>query len=202
MAIYCGILQAIHQARRLRNRAASIDVRQAELFFQLALPITTQKLDIVYYLIMDGLSVAASSFAVLSLATQLADSFKKLYDFWSSFRDAPNDVRTFTKDLKLLSAILSKIELEGKRYGSGSETLDVLESCKEQVASFMTLMRDIIPGFEAESRHTRTWSSLKAAFKKEKILQFRNCLRETKITLILATNSTRLVSLSLEFSRH
>ena len=149
---------------------------------------------LVYCLIMDGLSAAASGIAVVSIAIQLAESVKKLHDFWSSVKDAPDEVRAFRKDLGLLSTILSKIEREENQYGTSPETLEVLENCKEQVASLTALVRNISPGFEAASRRARKWSALKAAFKKDKRLEFRDCLRETKITLILARQSSRSVS--------
>jgi len=134
---------------------------------------------------MDGLSNAASGIAVVSIAIQLADSVKKLYDFWSSVKDAPESIRAIAKELELLSGILDKIE--HGQHGTGSEISNVLESCREQVASLVTIVNSLVPGFEAESRRTRTWSSLKAVFKKDKVAEFRMCLAETKITLNLAT---------------
>jgi hypothetical protein len=42
---------------------------------------------------MDGLSSGASILAVVSLAIQLADSVKKIYEFWESVQDAPEVIR-------------------------------------------------------------------------------------------------------------
>lgn len=41
---------------------------------------------------MDGLSGAASVNAVVSLTVQLAESAKKLYDFWNLVDEAPDFV--------------------------------------------------------------------------------------------------------------
>ncbi|OBT53430.1 hypothetical protein VE04_06667 [Pseudogymnoascus sp. 24MN13] len=133
---------------------------------------------------MDGLSAAASGIAVVSLAIQLAESVKKLHSFWESVKDAPKHFCAIQTDLRLLSTILEKIDREEDL--SDPYIRDVLKNCEGQVASLVATVSDIVPGFKAESRRTRAWTSLKAAFKKEKVGEFKSCLRETMSTLRLA----------------
>ena len=55
------------------------------------------------------MDAAASVIAVVSIAIQLADSVKKLSDFWKSVEAAPLDVQTMITDLDLLSLVLHDI---------------------------------------------------------------------------------------------
>lgn len=140
---------------------------------------------------MDGLSAAASGITVVSLAIQLAESVKKLHDFWESVKDAPKHFCAIQTDLQLLSTILEKIDREEDL--SDPYIRDVLKNCEGQVASLVATVNDIVPGFKAESRRTRAWATLKAAFKKEKVSEFKSCLQETMSTLRLALMMARLV---------
>ncbi|OBT85963.1 hypothetical protein VE02_04793 [Pseudogymnoascus sp. 03VT05] len=113
---------------------------------------------------MDGLSAAASGIAVVSLAIQLAETVKKLHDFWDSVKDPPKHFCAVQTDLQLLSTILEKIDREEDL--SDPYLHDVLKNCEEQVAALVKL--------------------LKAAFKKEKVGEFKSCLHKTMSTLRLA----------------
>ncbi len=83
---------------------------------------------------MDGLSGAASVIAVVSFAIQLAESTKKLYDFWKSVDDAPDSVREIVADLKLLSTTLTEIAIHEQKYGNNGSITDILESSMSQSA--------------------------------------------------------------------
>lgn len=135
---------------------------------------------------MDGLSGAASGLAVVSLTIQLADSIKKLCDFWDSVQDAPNDIRAIVKEMRLLSAVLEGIQLNELDYGPDPTTRSVLETCADKVKTLFGLVDDLEPGFTSMSKRVRKWSALKATLRSEKIKKFRVSLEETKITLILA----------------
>ena len=135
---------------------------------------------------MDGLSGAASGIAVVSIAIQLADSIKKLYEFWTSVQDAPEDIRAIVKELRLLSAVLDGIKLNEQRYGPDPTTTIVLESCTDKVTALVGLVDDLEPGFASTSRRHRKWSAFKMTLRSEKIKKLRVSLEETKATLILA----------------
>lgn len=139
---------------------------------------------------MDGISGAASGIAVVSLAIQLADSIKKLCEFWDSVQDAPNDIRAIVKELRLFSAVLEGIQLNELRYGPDPITRSVLESCADKVSALVGLVDDLEPGFASMSIRVRKWSAFKATLRSEKIKKFRVSLDETKITLRLARQSS------------
>lgn len=79
---------------------------------------------------MDGLSGGASIIAVVSLAVQLAENAKKLYDFWQSVGEAPASIRTIATELKVLSTVLADIAAHDQKYGPDEITTSVLESCE------------------------------------------------------------------------
>lgn len=56
---------------------------------------------------MDGLSAGASVIVAVSVALQLVESVKHLYDFWESIEDAPQSVRDIAKELSVLSTVLA-----------------------------------------------------------------------------------------------
>ena len=61
---------------------------------------------------MEGLSATASGLAVVSVAVQLAESFKKLSDFWKSIKEAPDDIREISVELEVLSSVLIQIAFD------------------------------------------------------------------------------------------
>lgn len=58
---------------------------------------------------MDGLSAAASVMAVTSLAFQLAESTKSLFDFWDSIQHVPEEINDIKSELESLKNVLEKI---------------------------------------------------------------------------------------------
>jgi hypothetical protein len=85
---------------------------------------------------MDGLSGAASIIGVISFTVQLAETAKKLYDFWSSVDEAPDFVHEIVADMKLLSTTLAEIALHEKKHGNNGLIRDILESCMSDVSVF------------------------------------------------------------------
>lgn len=65
--------------------------------------------------------------AVVSIAVQLAENAKKIYDFWNSVKDAPASVRAVTEDVGLLMRVLSE-DAGSDRFGN-KLTEDVLLTC-------------------------------------------------------------------------
>lgn len=96
---------------------------------------------------MDGLSSAASGFAVISLAIQLADGVKKLCDFWNSVKDAPEDIQGVIADLRLLLIVLTEMAVEDQHVESDSALAAVLKACNDKIHRLADLTNDLEPGF-------------------------------------------------------
>ncbi|PQE07814.1 ankyrin repeat-containing protein [Rutstroemia sp. NJR-2017a WRK4] len=132
---------------------------------------------------MDPFSAAASAIGVISLAIQLADSINKLHEFWSSVRDAPQEVREITNDLKCLTSLLKEVANGGNH---GPNVQWGLECCETKLKSLFNIVQQLDPNFYSSNRRARIWNSVKVTLKKNKLKEFRDSLEGTKTTLILA----------------
>ncbi len=88
---------------------------------------------------MEGISAAASSFAVISIADQLVDRVKQLYQFWSAVKEAPCYIRAISSELRLLLSILAEIANHDqvRSVNTTGAATDVLRSCKPQTSTFL-----------------------------------------------------------------
>ncbi|KAI9876025.1 MAG: hypothetical protein M1830_007522 [Pleopsidium flavum] len=146
---------------------------------------------------MDGLSAAASCIAVGSLSIQLAENTKRLYDFWSSVQDAPKEIQAILRDLKILLSVLQNIQVEEQTHGPSTSSVinNALESCLEKVVALKSFISQFESGYASGSRTRRKWSSIKAAFQKDRVEKFRSSINETKLNLGLALQHINHVNL-------
>lgn len=135
---------------------------------------------------MDGLSVAASGIAVVSIAIQVTDSIRKMSDFIESIEEAPEDIESTCSELQLLSSLLKDIRLRHPVLDTNSSVTKVLKSLERKITSFTALANRYKLSLNSQSRRTRTWSAIKVASKREKFKKYRESLNDTKSTLILA----------------
>ena len=132
---------------------------------------------------MDG---ASSAIAVVSITIQLADSVRKLYDFWSSVKDAPEDVQGITTDLELLQSVFSNIAYDAQHGEPNAILTAVLWNCNRNVEKLFAILKDIEPGFASASLTTRKWSAIKFVFKEGKVKKFQDIIERLKSSLLLA----------------
>ena len=131
---------------------------------------------------MDGVSGA---FAVVSLALQLADSVKKLNDFWDSVRDAPKDIQATNSDLKILQSILSSIAHDAQHTEPDDILTNALQSCKTEVATLVSILDVIQPGFASSRLHTQKLTAIKAVLMGAKLKKFQDIVERLKSSLLL-----------------
>ncbi|KAI9649749.1 hypothetical protein NHQ30_002330 [Ciborinia camelliae] len=117
---------------------------------------------------MDGLSSASSAFAVISLTVQLAQSVKKLVEFWKAVEDAPGDVNELFNDLELLSAVLVK---NHNKFAQHSP-YDLI--AKRIFSKF---------AFTSPSSRKRKWAALKITLKNDEIKKMRNSVGESFVAV-------------------
>lgn len=134
---------------------------------------------------MEVLSATASGIAVVSLAFQLAESVKKLYDYWNSIKEAPEDIEAISMDLELLSSILTQIAHEAQHVEPDSNLVPALNGCWVKVRILTTILNEIEPGFASTSLRVRKWTALKAVFKRGQLKKFQEALGSLKCTLLL-----------------
>ena len=134
---------------------------------------------------MEGLSAAASGIAVVSVAIQLAESFKKLSDFWKAIKEAPEDIRAISVDLELLSSVLIQIAYETQHVEPDMTLIAALNGCCVKVKTLTTLLNGIEPGFASTSSRVRKWTAFKAVLKHGELMKFQEALERLKSTLLL-----------------
>ena len=131
---------------------------------------------------MDG---AASVFAAVSLAIQLAENVKKLSDFWKSVQNAPKDVHDIVADLELLSPILNEIESEAERNQSHLPLENALRGCISISEELTAILESFQTGLASDKRARRKWTAIKCARKLDKLSRFQDRLERLKTNLIL-----------------
>ena len=132
------------------------------------------------------LSVAASGVAFASIALQLVDSVKKLCEFWSSIKEAPEDILFISVDLQVLSGVVTNIASEGQHHVPDAAVIAALVLCDGKVKTLIAIVTELEPGFESKSLRVRKWTAFKVVFKSDKLKKFRESLEGMKTTLILA----------------
>ena len=141
-------------------------------------------------LIMDGLSAAASVMAVMLLAFQLAHSTKKLFDFWESIQDAPEDVRNVKSDLELLTKVLEHIAREAQQQSSDPMMESALRLCSDKIDTIMSLTLDLEPDFAFRKFVIRKWGAFLLVLRREKVKHLRKSLDRMKETLMMVQLSS------------
>ena len=132
------------------------------------------------------MDATASAFAVVSLAVQLAESVKKLCDFWTSIREAPKDIREISADLRLVSNVLTQVAYETQHAEPDTVLVDALKACSEKIKTLSSLLNEIEPGFASTSSRVRKWTAFKAVLKHAQLKKFQEALEKLKSTLVLA----------------
>ena len=134
---------------------------------------------------MEGLSAAASGIAVVSVAIQLAESFKKLSDFWKSIKEAPEDIRAISTDLDLVSSVLAETAREAQHVGPDDTLVAVLDACCGKVKVLTGIVNQIEPGFASTSSRVRRWTAFRAVLKRGELMKFQEALERLKGTLLM-----------------
>ena len=134
---------------------------------------------------MDGLSATASGTAIVSAAVHLAESFKKLYEFWKSVKDAPEDIRAISVDLEILSNVLTEIAHETQHIEPNTSLIAALNECCVKVKRLNTIRNKIELGFSSTKSRVRQWSAIKAVLKREELMKVQGELNSIKITLLM-----------------
>ena len=150
---------------------------------------------------MEGLSAATSGIAVVSVAVQLAESFKKLYDFWKSIKEAPENIRAISVDLEILSNVLVQIADEAQHVEPDVTLIAALNACCVNAKTLTMLLNEIEPGFASKRSCVRKWTALKAVMKQGELIGFQEALDRLKVTLLLVQqNQHRLGSKDPSYS--
>jgi len=126
----------------------------------------------------------------------------RLYQFWDSLRNAPDDVKVIKNDLMLLTNVLGDIAQEKDLSPAVRLTL---ESCQDKVKvsditfakgstiavlSSIQELDSIVREFDSKftsstSKRERLWTALKVTAKSQQFQKFREALSSVRSTLML-----------------
>lgn len=130
---------------------------------------------------MEGLAAAAGVAGVI----QLVGSVRKLYEFWDSIKDAPEEIRAIALDSRLLLSVLAEIASDAQHVEPDHTLEAVMETCLSKVKALNTIVSEIEPSLVSSSSLVKKRAVLKGVLKAKKINKFRDSLGELKITLML-----------------
>ncbi|KAH6633196.1 hypothetical protein C7974DRAFT_462830 [Boeremia exigua] len=86
---------------------------------------------------MEGLSIVANGLAVVSVAFQLSEACVKLYIFWESIEDAPQEISAIKEDLQYLISVFRRIE--SAKTPLGHCIAEGIQHCRIKVVSSSSL---------------------------------------------------------------
>ncbi|KAB8297792.1 hypothetical protein EYC80_001591 [Monilinia laxa] len=129
---------------------------------------------------MDGLSNASAAFAVISLAVQLAESVKKLFEFWKAIEDAPGNFSELFDELELLSAIRAENQRKITQHSPyGMITKRIFRKCQKRIEDLHSKLSPTIAVFASQSSRKRSWAALKIVLKNNEIKKMRTSVGES-----------------------
>ncbi|RAR06532.1 ankyrin repeat-containing protein [Stemphylium lycopersici] len=106
---------------------------------------------------MEGLSIAANGLAVVSAAFQLTEACVKLYRFWESVEDAPQEIAAINEDLQYLITIFRRIESNTEPLGECiAEGIEHCRACPKvsRIVERDKIDFDSCPGPSMSQRYT------------------------------------------------
>ena len=134
----------------------------------------------------EGIAVAASGVSIVSLALQILGGIKQLSDLWSSIKDAPKDINNLLNELELIASILMMVDECHEPTTPAKSTLDQAKKyCQDAANSMNEVVKELKDGLETTGGKRR-WAAMKAALKKEKLVQYRRRLEGAKSMLAIA----------------
>lgn len=135
------------------------------------------------------MEVAGGAIAVLSLSIQLGQSVQNVHRFWSSFTDAPLEVRRIQEDLSLLKFLLESIAEFYQSHpivivSSHSAATRSLDLCRLKVQKLANIVDALQAGLNG-NRRQRCWAMFKTALRKNVIAETVEHLEGAKTTLLI-----------------
>lgn len=133
--------------------------------------------------------VVASGMGVVSLAFQVADSVKKLKDFYGLMKDAPEDIHLALDEVEVLSIVLEDIDRDIQQQLFPSPAIKAaamksLRMCTVASEALKTLVQELEKNIVASKKR----GAFKAALKKDKVDRFRERLESAKSTMLVANH--------------
>ncbi|KAJ5808609.1 hypothetical protein N7474_009878 [Penicillium riverlandense] len=119
--------------------------------------------------------VVSSAITFATVVSQVTESIITIRDYWSQFRDAPNDLKCLMRDLELFGLILAEIEedlsqdafafaLKGSKHA-----LQSLEFCREAATNLQTISDDLLHDMNSSSHLRKSYAAAKVVMQRGKV---------------------------------
>jgi len=115
------------------------------------------------------MEVAASSFAVISIAGQLTEGVIKLIKFSREVKDALPDIVELSDDLRLFSNLLARCKRLGQLLLIDNATEETLRKCESKISRLHARVRVFEADLKSPSRRKRALAAIKSVFQSEEI---------------------------------
>ena len=135
------------------------------------------------------IGVVASGISIGSLAIQIVSSIQQLLDFWSTVKDAPENVQALLQEINILGNLLSEIDgNEGEEHSSviRQAITKATEYCQLALDKIDTVLRDLASGLYSTRGRIKHWTAVKTALKDKRLEKSLVRLERAKSLLNLA----------------
>jgi hypothetical protein len=131
----------------------------------------------------------ADVLGIVASALQIVESLDKVISFYESIRQAPADIQRVLTELKLVSNIISAIQLLYEKqslpkFGEAT-TQECLSLVRHDISKLSDLSLDLERKLNSDKRMTRTWARVQTVLSEKRIAILRGHLEHAKGTLQL-----------------
>lgn len=134
------------------------------------------------------LATVASGMSVVSLAIQVAESIKKLKDFYDLMKDAPGEIRRIIEEVETLSLILEDVDrdMQQQLFLDPRTKATMMRSYRLCRSSSSEALGALVAELEEHFIWGKKRGSFKVAMKQDKIEAIQRKLESAKATMLLA----------------
>ncbi|KAH6711511.1 hypothetical protein BKA61DRAFT_693253 [Leptodontidium sp. MPI-SDFR-AT-0119] len=135
------------------------------------------------------MEIASGVIGVVGLSLQLGKAIKDVCDLLDSIKDAPKDLATLNRELKVVELILKSITRNEPPHETRDRTTEIMDEVQEDFWEALNELKlitaDIAIGLAAKSKARRQWTKVDWAWRAEKIRKLKLRLQDAKFNLLL-----------------
>lgn len=170
--------------QRSKSRYASNEALHSFILFYYSLSFLPFSLCVIPSFGMEGLSSTYASFAVVSLAIQLAETIHRLVEFLNAAEDAPDNVAGIFNALRILSKALTQGHELAQRH-SFSDTFDgALTNSSSKIPKLHSKVEKTISNLNSSKVHRRKRAAWKIVLNKTEIKSLQKSILDAESTIL------------------
>ncbi|KUJ20769.1 uncharacterized protein LY89DRAFT_730785 [Mollisia scopiformis] len=135
------------------------------------------------------LGLVSSGLSVASIAIQISDSVLKLKEFWSSVKDAPEDIKYLVDEIDTLGLILTDIGNNERRRDSSLVGFASARKCLALCQKGSRILEEVANDLEDKIGNKRRVGAFRAALKIGMVEKLRDRLKNAQFMLMLSNQT-------------